>query len=169
MGPKQTEWTKIWSKLWICQANLGLHQETSIAVKGWWHTVSVRNPDVRISAVLESVRFPNRPVVWNPDSYVWLSDVRSIHVTMSGFRMSESQSTKRPITGHNWPDFKHFKPKTGSKCLKCLKTGRSKSGHSITGQIYVRFAKPDVRYSARYCIHVRNSERSVDRVDQPNV
>ena len=51
--------------------------------------------------------FGKRPVA----EHVRFLNVRSIHVTMSGFRMPESQSTDRSKSGHNRPDFRRFRPK----------------------------------------------------------
>ena len=110
------------------------------------YTVDVRNPDVRISAFWKHVRFPNRPViercmitghkcpvierpvhsrlqcpdfecpnlnqpnVRNPDIIVRISDI-----------LNPKPVPNRFGTGFGF--------KTGSKCLKC-----SKSGHLITGR-----------------------------------
>ena len=101
-------------------------------------TVTRRNPDVRISVFLKSVRLLNRPDIRRsvhslysvvigrsvpnlepvPNRFgTGLSEIRTV---MSGYRTFGSftlqppvigQSTERPITGHNRPDFRRSNPK----------------------------------------------------------
>ena len=74
--------------------------------------------------------FEKRPVV-KPSGFQTTSDNRTV---MSGYRTFGwltlqrpviERSIQRPITGHNCPVFRHFKPKTGSVIERCPITGRS--------------------------------------------
>ena len=65
--------------------------------------------------VAKHVRLPNMSGFRNPDTNVRFLNVRIQTIKASGYRTFESQSTERLITRHKCPDFRHFKPKTGSK------------------------------------------------------
>ena len=85
-------------------------------------------------------------------------------IELSGYRTSGCiQSVRlsdrlnalgRPITGQDCPDFECPNPIRAfeNRTVSCEPDVRNPD-NSITGHIFVRFAKPDVRYSDIHCIY----------------
>ena len=128
---------------------------------GGQYTVLRRKPDVRFGKPdrfmsgyrmsgfrTSECQSSERPDFERPDRL--LSDVRDQNLFQTGSKLVWNRfwSIRTIRTSRTSDNRKYL---SGYRTFGKLTLGCLKSGHSITGRFFVRFAKPDVRYSALHC------------------